>query len=84
MQAPPWHDRLKQAGFISIAAATTCRLIRSVTLVGAIGVVDGGGWDRGPCSRRWRNFGISGLLLVHLLFFIGVIEDDDLAVAGRP
>jgi hypothetical protein len=37
----------------------------------------------GPGSRRWCDFSISGVFLAHLLFFIRVIEDDDIAVIGR-
>jgi hypothetical protein len=83
--APPWHDSLRQVGFVSTAAASAYCLIRGITLVGASDIVSRGGWGRRPCSRRWRSFGIGGLLLTHLLlFFIRVAEDDDLAVAGRP
>jgi hypothetical protein len=49
-----------------------------------IGVSDRGGWGRGLHSRRWLNFGIGGVLLTHLHFFIGVTEYDDLAVVGWP
>jgi hypothetical protein len=42
-----------------------------------------GGGGRGPGSRRRRSFDVGGILLTHL-FFIGVTEDDDLAVARRP
>jgi hypothetical protein len=58
--------------------------IEGVTLVGAIGVVDGGGSGRGPCNRRCCSFDVGGLLLAHILFFIGVTEDDDVVVTGRP
>jgi hypothetical protein len=40
--------------------------------------------DRGLHSRRWSSFGVGGMLLVHLLFFVRVTEDDDFAVARRP
>jgi hypothetical protein len=51
-----------------------------------IGVDGEGGsdWSRGPHSRRWHNISVGGSLLTHLLFFIGVAEDDDLAVIGCP
>jgi hypothetical protein len=45
-----------------------------------IGVSDKDSWGRRVCSRRWRNFGVGGVLL----FFIGVVEDDDIAVVRRP
>jgi hypothetical protein len=35
-------------------------------------------------NRRWCGFGVSGLLLTHLLFLIEVIEDNDIVIAGRP
>jgi hypothetical protein len=49
-------------------------------------IIDGGGgdgWGQGIHSKRWSSFGVSGDLLVHLLFFIGVTEEDDVAVPGR-
>jgi hypothetical protein len=81
---PPWRGSLRQASFVSTAAATVYRPIKGFTLVGAIGIVGEGSWGQGPCSRRWRSFGVGGLLLAHLLFYIGVAEDDDLAIIGRP
>jgi hypothetical protein len=85
LQTPLWYGSLSQAGFVSAAAATTYHPIWGITLVDVIGVVGGGGWGRGPYSRRWHSFGVDGLLLVHLLFFfIGVGEDDDLIIAGQP
>jgi hypothetical protein len=35
-------------------------------------------------NRRWCSFGVSDLLLTHLLFLIEVIEDNDIVIAGRP
>jgi hypothetical protein len=84
LQVPPWRNSLRQAVFVSTAAATVWRPIKSITLVGAIDVISGGGWGRGACSRRWRYFSVGGLLLAHLLFFIRVTEDDDLVIARRP
>jgi hypothetical protein len=79
---PPWCGSLRQAGFISAAAGTIYHPIRGITLIGVIGIVDGGSWGQGPHSRGWYSFSVSDILLVHLLFFfIGVAEDDDLAVA---
>jgi hypothetical protein len=47
--------------------------------------IDGGGsWGWGPRSRRWRRFGVSDILLVHLFFFVRVTKDDDVAIVGRP
>jgi hypothetical protein len=52
--------------------------------VGVIGVINRGGWDQGPHSERWSSFGVGGILLTHLFFFIGVTEDDDFAIVGQP
>jgi hypothetical protein len=84
LQAPPWCCSLRQASFVSTAAATTYHSIRGATLICVIGVIDGGSWGRRLHSRRWRSFGIGGTLLAHLFFFIGVDEDDDFVVTGRP
>jgi hypothetical protein len=55
-----------------------------VTIIGIIGVGGRGGWGRGLHNRRWRSFSGDDVLLVHLLFFfVGVAEDDDLAVIER-
>jgi hypothetical protein len=48
-----------------------------------IGVVDGGSFSRRLHSSRRHNIGVDGGLLTRLLFFIGVAEDDYLAVVGR-
>jgi hypothetical protein len=52
LQALHWHGSLRQVGFISTAVATAYHPIRGITLVGAIDIVDGGGWGQGPSSRR--------------------------------
>jgi hypothetical protein len=41
-------------------------------------------WGSGVHSRKWSSFSISSDLLIHLLFFINVAEDDDIAITGRP
>jgi hypothetical protein len=86
LQAPPWHDSLRQASFVSAAAATTYRSIRRVTLIGVINIVSGGGWGWRLHDRRWHSFGITvrGILLAYLFLFIGVTEDDDFAITGWP
>jgi hypothetical protein len=81
LHVPPWCGSLRQAGFVSAAAATTCSPIKSITLVGAIGVSGEGSWGRGPYSRRWCSFGVGGFLLANLLFCIRIAEDDDLTIA---
>jgi hypothetical protein len=42
------------------------------------------GWGQGVNNRWWSGFGISGVLLAHLLFFNRVVEDDDIAITERP
>jgi hypothetical protein len=84
LQAPHWHGRLRQVGFVSTAVATTYRPIRRAVLIGVIGVIGRGGWGRGLHSGRWSSFSVGGILLTHHLFFIEVTEDDDLAVVRRP
>jgi hypothetical protein len=59
-------------------------LIRRATLISVIGVIGGGGWGRGLHIRRWHSFGVGGILLAHLFFFIRVAEDDDLVIARWP
>jgi hypothetical protein len=92
MQVPPWRSSLRRSNLVSTAATIASFLIRGkfVTIIILhplgifIGVNGGGGWDQGPRSRRWRSFGVGHILLVHLFFFIGVAEDDDVAVPGPP
>jgi hypothetical protein len=82
---PSWHGSLRRACFISATATITYGLIRGATVIGIIGVGSRGDWGRGHYSRKWCSFGVGGILLVHLLFFlIRVAEDDDLAIAGWP
>jgi hypothetical protein len=84
LQAPPWHCSLRQADFVSTAASTTYCPIRGVTLIGVIDVVNGCGWGQRLHSRRWHSFGVGGILLAHLFFFIRIAEDDEFIIAGRP
>jgi hypothetical protein len=41
----------------------------------------GDGWGWGVYIRRWSSFDIGGVLLTHLLFFIGVAT---VIIIGRP
>jgi hypothetical protein len=83
LQASPWRGSLRQAGFVSATAATTYHPIRGATLIDIIGVFGGGGWGLRLYSRRWCNFGVGGMLLTHIFFFIRVAEDDDFAITGQ-
>jgi hypothetical protein len=50
-------------------------------------IIDIGGgddWGQRVHIRRWSSFGVGGILLVHLLFFIRVDEDYDVVVVGWP
>jgi hypothetical protein len=49
-----------------------------------IGIRCGGGGIRGVCGRRWSSLDVDGGVLVRLIFIVGVTEDNDFAVAGRP
>jgi hypothetical protein len=92
LQAPSFCCSLRRFGFVSAAAAIALCLIEGVIVITIIwhplgciiSVGGGGGWSRGLHRRRWHNIGIDGILLTHLLFFIEVVEDDDVSVTGRP
>jgi hypothetical protein len=48
-------------------------------------IIDAGGrgsWGQRVHNRRWSSFGVNGVL-AHLLFFIRVIEDDDVAIVEQ-
>jgi hypothetical protein len=49
-----------------------------------ISVDDRDSWSWELHGRMWRSIDLGGVLLAHLLFFIGVAEDDDVAIIGRP
>jgi hypothetical protein len=49
-----------------------------------IGVGDRGSWSRVPHRRRRHCIDVGIVLLTHLLFYIRVTEDDNLADAGLP
>jgi hypothetical protein len=92
----PQHLGLRRGGLrrivaTSIAVATTGLLIRPLIITIIVfhplrGIIDnsGGSWRRVDSSRSSHGFSAGHLLICCLLFFIGVIEDDDLAVTRRP
>jgi hypothetical protein len=49
-----------------------------------ISVINEDDWGRGVHNKRWSSFGVNDDLLVRLLFFIRVIEDDDVTVTRQP
>jgi hypothetical protein len=89
---PFWRDSLRLTDLISTITAITLHPIRGVAAITiiwhpvwcTIGVGSGDGWGRGVHSRRWRDFNVGSILCTHLLFFIRVTEDDDIAVVGWP
>jgi hypothetical protein len=86
---PFWRGSLRQSGFDSVATATASCPIRGATVITTIlhslwCIISIGSWGRGLHSGRWRIFDVSGILLTHLLFFIGVVEDDDFAIIRCP
>jgi hypothetical protein len=85
-----WRGSLRLTGITTAAVITASHLIRAliITIIvfcprRGIVAVSGGGWGRVDYSRSSCIFGVSSLLLTHL-FFIGVVEDDDLVITGGP
>jgi hypothetical protein len=76
---PFWRGSLRT---IDLASTITTIILHPI---GRIIDVDGGDrWGWGIHSRRWSSFDVGGDILARLLFFIGVAEDDDIAVTRRP
>jgi hypothetical protein len=81
---------LRLIGDISIAVVVASLLIGPVIITiiifrpcrSIIGV-GGGIWGRVDSSRSSRGFDVDSLLLMSLLLFIRVVEDDDIVVAKR-
>jgi hypothetical protein len=57
----------------------TLHLVRFIIIVGG-----GGDRSQGVPSRRRRGFDVRAVILAHLLFFLRVAEDDDVAIIRRP
>jgi hypothetical protein len=76
---PFWHDILRTTCLISTITIIVVHPFRCVISIGS-----GDGWGQGVHSGRWSDFSDDGVLLVHLLFFIRVANNDDIAIAGRP
>jgi hypothetical protein len=87
--ARSWRGSLRLTDITSAVVVTFSLLIRASSSLLSFsprrGIIDvgGGGWGRVDCSTSSHIFDIGSLLLAHLLY-VGVTEDDDLAVAGRP
>jgi hypothetical protein len=91
----PQHLGLRRGGLrhtitTSITVVTTGLLIERLIITIIIfhplrGIIgnDGGSWRWVDSSRSSREFGVDRLLIRRLLFFIGVIENDDLAITRR-
>jgi hypothetical protein len=85
------HCGLRHTVATSITVAATGLLIGPLIITIIIfcplrGIIrnGGGSWHRIDSSRSSREFNVSRLLIRCLLFFIAVIEDDDLAVTRWP
>jgi hypothetical protein len=89
---PFWCGSLRRTGLISAITTSILHPIRGATvitvilhLVGCvIGSGNGGSWGWGVSNRRWNGFGISAVVLVYLLFFIGVVEDNHIIITRQP
>jgi hypothetical protein len=90
---PFWCGNLRLTVFIPAVTTITFRPIVGATAItiilypiGCNIVVDGrDNWGRGLHSGRWRNIGVGGILLTHLLFFfIRATKDDDVSIIGWP
>jgi hypothetical protein len=92
----PQHLGLRRGGLrrtvtTSIVVAATSLLIGPLIITIIIfhplrGIIGNGrrSWCWADSSRSSREFGVDRLLIRCLLFFIGVIEDDDLAITRWP
>jgi hypothetical protein len=49
-----------------------------------VGIGCRGGGIHGVYSRMWSSLGVDGGVLMRLIIIIGVTDDNDFAVAGRP
>jgi hypothetical protein len=74
-----WRDSLRRIGFIPTVSIIIRHPIGCV-----VGIGCGGGGIRGVCSRRWSSLDVDGGILVRPILVVGVTEDNDFAVAGRP
>jgi hypothetical protein len=74
-----WRVSLRRTDFVPTVSIIIRHPIRCV-----VGIGCGGGGIRGVCSRRWSSLGVDGDVLVRLILIVGVTEDNDFAIAGRP
>jgi hypothetical protein len=89
---PFWCGSLRRTGLVSAITTSILHPIGGATVITiilhpvgcVIGSGDGGGWGWGVSNRRWHSFGISAVILVHLLFFIGVAEENHIVITGQP
>jgi hypothetical protein len=64
-----------------------CTVVTTIILhpIGSVIIVDvGGGWSRGVPKRRWSDTDVSVVILTHLLLFLRVADDDDVAIIEQP
>jgi hypothetical protein len=90
---PFWRGSLRHTDPVSTITTIILHPIRCATTIiiiwhpiGCIisGGCSGGGWRRGIPSKRRCSFGVDAVILTHLLFFLGVVDDDDVVVTGGP
>jgi hypothetical protein len=89
---PFWRGSLSCVSHVSTVTTIILHPIggTSVTtitlhLIGCIIISgDGGGRSRGVPSKSWCSFNVGIVILACLLFFLGVIEDDDVVITGWP
>jgi hypothetical protein len=79
LKALSWRGSLRRTGFIPTVSIIIRHPIGCV-----VGIGCGGEGIRGVCSRRWSSLSVDGGVLVRLILIIGVTEDNDFTVAGRP
>jgi hypothetical protein len=75
---PFWGGSLRTTGLIS-----TITIIILLPFGCIVGIGGRDGWGRGVQNRWWSSFGVNGVLLMHLLLFIRVAKNDDVAIAGQ-
>jgi hypothetical protein len=74
-----WCGSLRQTGFVPTVSIIIWHPIGCF-----VGIGCGGGGIHGVCSRRWSSLSVDGGVLVRLILIVGVTEDNDFIVAGRP
>jgi hypothetical protein len=74
-----WRGSLRRTSFIPTVSIIIRHPIGCV-----VGIRCGGGGIHRVCNRRWSSLGVDDGVLVRLILIVGVTEDNDFVVAGRP